>query len=89
MVPLALTLGLFWLALFHVLPAVLVLNSQRSPIKDRNLWAVGVLFTSWLGFIAFMVVTTMEPLQPTRDAVAERLRQSRGSVLDSSEHQPR
>ena len=67
MTPLIITILLFWLALFHVLPAVLVIGSERVRGKDLQLWIVAVLFTSWLGFVAFMVVTTIE--RPQRHAV--------------------
>jgi len=61
--PLIITIVLFWLALFHVLPAVLVAGSGRVRGKDLQLWLVAVLFMSWLGFVAFMVVTTLERAQ--------------------------
>jgi len=89
MVPLALTVGLFWLALFHALPTVLVIGSGRVRGRDLELWAIAVLFTSWLGFVAFMVVTTGErERRRTQDAaIAQKHRAA--PVLDISDHRSR
>jgi hypothetical protein len=59
--PLVLTVLLFWFALFHALPAYLVISSGRVRGNDLTLWLLAVLFTSWLGFIAFLIVTTDAP----------------------------
>jgi len=88
MAPLALTVVLFWLALFHALPAVLVIGSGRVRGKDLQLWVIAVLFTSWLGFVAFMVVTTMDR-EPRRAADAAMAQNRRAMpVLDISDHRP-
>lgn len=53
-----------WFALLFVmnaLPAIIVFGSNRAVGNDRVLWIVAVLFTSWAGFLAFMVVTTLKP----------------------------
>jgi uncharacterized membrane protein YhaH (DUF805 family) len=88
MAPVALTVVLFWLALFHVLPAVLVIGSRRVRDKDLELWVIAVLFTSWLGFVAFMVVTTMDREQ--RRAADAAIAQKRRAmpVLGISDHRP-
>jgi hypothetical protein len=74
------TILLFWLALFHVLPAVLVIGSERVRGKDRDLWLLAVLFTSWLGFVAFLVVTTLE--EPSKRA-------HRAAMLQKAKNLPR
>lgn len=58
------TVLIIWLALLFVmnaLPAIIVFGSTRVDGNDRVLWVVAVLFTSWVGFLAFMIVTTLKP----------------------------
>jgi len=86
--PLVLTTGLFYVALFHALPAVLVAGSGRVRGNDLTLWIIAVLFTSWLGFVAFMVVTTMEqPQKRAANAALDERRRQLGAV-DVSDHRP-
>ena len=43
------------LALIWVLPAVLVAFSADVQGSEKALWISGVLFTSWLGFVLFLL----------------------------------
>ena len=74
--------------LFYVLPAVLVIGSGRVRGNDLVLWVAAVLFTSWLGFVAFLVVTTLAAPQQraARDAIDAR--RARIPTLDISDHRP-
>jgi len=86
---LGVTLGLMFIVagLFYVLPAVLVIASGRVRGNDLALWVAAVLFTSWLGFVAFMTATTIDRRQ--RRATAGRVRHARTlPVLDISDHSP-
>ncbi len=42
-------------ALIWVLPAVLVAFSADVQGSEKVLWMLGVLFTSWLGFVVFLI----------------------------------
>ena len=55
-----------FLLIFNVAPAaaVYLFGADRCKPGEHGLWIVGVLFTSWLGFVAFLVVTTLRPPQP-------------------------
>ena len=77
---------LVMLVVFNLLPAILVVTSGRVRGEERGLWTIAVLFTSWIGFVAFMVVTTMEA--PRRRAAARELEARRKAipVLDISDH---
>ncbi len=81
----ALAVILLALAVSNVLPAVLVLASGRARGQELALWFFAALFASWLGFVAFMVVTTLA--RQNKTASATELRQSRNlPVLDISDH---
>ena len=76
------------LAISNVLPAVLVLASRRVAGQELTLWFFAVLFASWLGFVAFMSVTTLQ--RQKKPSTGAGLRQSRGlPVLDISDHSVR
>jgi hypothetical protein len=67
-----------------VLPAVLVLISGRVQGRDPALRFFAALLASWLGFVAFMVVTTLE-----RQRRAETLRRARAlPARRISDHSP-
>lgn len=83
-----LTIGLFYIAFFHALPAVLVAGSGRVRGNDLSLWIFAVLFTSWLGFVAFMVVTTMEQAQRRPAEAAREERRRRLGAIDISDSSP-
>lgn len=78
------------LAVSNVLPAVLVLASGRVRGQELALWFFAALFGSWLGFIAFMTVTTLDREKRSDLAKHAQLRQSRNlRVLDVSDHSAR
>ena len=45
-------IGLIW-----VLPLAVVAISDRVHGRRKVLWSIGVLFTSWLGFVVFLLAT--------------------------------
>jgi hypothetical protein len=76
-----------WVFACTLLPAVLVAFSRRTAGGERVLWTLAVLFTSWLGFVAFMIATSQRP----RDASGASKRSARRYVsrgIDISDHRP-
>jgi hypothetical protein len=86
MTPLLITILLFWLALFHVLPAVLVIAADRVRGSEMQLWVAAVFFTSWLGFVAFMIVTTLDRKPERANDAALGQRRRNLPALDISDH---
>ena len=43
------------------LPAILVLFSSKVEGVEKISWAFGCFFCSWIGFMIFLVVTTLRP----------------------------
>lgn len=82
------SLWVLWLVACTVLPAVLVLVSRRVAGGERLLWTIAVLFTSWLGFVAFLVVTTLSPSAVGHAAAKRRARRHVPAGLDISDHRP-
>jgi len=87
---LGLALGLMFIVagLFYLLPAVLVIASGRVRGNDLALWVAAVLFTSWLGFVAFLVVTTIAAPQQRAARNAIDARRAQMPTLDISDHRP-
>ncbi|MEO8673705.1 MAG: hypothetical protein ABI411_20545 [Tahibacter sp.] len=94
--------GFLWivgtmLVIFNVVPALVVflLGKERCRTGEHGLWILGVLFTSWLGFIAFLVVTTLRPPLPLAErpspvsrALSELQTRQRGRARNAGRGSP-
>ena len=52
--------------LMMLLPAALVLFSRKVGGYDKFCWSIAAFFLSWLGFLAFLVVTGLRAAPSSR-----------------------
>ncbi len=77
-----------WVVACTLLPAALVAISRRAVGGERLLWTIAVLFTSWLGFVAFMVVTSVAPRARVTANADRRPRRYVPRATEISDHRP-